>query len=233
MVLVSDDEPNEFSLSAEVADPRIRWLTKRFSFLEDVVVSERWQRDGARRNLSRRDKGRKALWASRLALETSASHLMLLDCDDLVSSRLAAWCLEHADSPGWWIETGWLWSEEVHWLIERLNHSFSERCGSSNIVHSRFFDEGILTRSFEDPNMEECGWWLPHAHIKERLRGIDEGYSPLPFRGAVYVRHGANMSGQWRGARVWLRRLLRGRLLTTGIRREFFGQVGSDRSPKA
>ena len=225
LLLVAGEGIGDFGLGEVADDDRIQRVVRPFAFGGPVTLHDRYFECTKARTLARRDKGRKSLWGTRLAVVGGATHVMMLDSDDLVSSRLAGWCHEHPDAAGWWIERGWIWTEGNRWLVESVDHSFSSLCGSSNIVHARFFGDDVLARSFDDPSIEECGWWLPHGHIPARIMGFDGGYSPLPFRGAVYVRHGHNISPSWSGwARTLVRKMLRSRLLSSSFRGEFFGR---------
>ena len=228
MVLVADDPPSALAVDDLVADPRIRWEVVGFPYDAPVPPGHRHTGHPEAFLRGERDKGRKTLWGCRLAQQDGVTHIMSLDCDDLVSCRLAGWCRANPDASGWWFESGWVWAERVPWLVERIRRRFNCICGSSHIVNARFFGAGVCAKSFTDPDIDECGWWLPHAYIRPRLSAAASDFSRLPFRGAMYVRHGTNTSRPLSGVlKASAKMLLRGRPFSRRIREEFLGRNGN------
>jgi hypothetical protein len=148
-------------------------------------------------------------------------HIMLMDADDMVSRRLAAFCARQPDNSGWLMRRGYVHEEGSRWLLRREN--FHLLCGSSCIVHCTP-DE--LPSHAKENSDRFLVLNQGHTVIEQAFQGLGRPLLDLPFEGAVYeVGTGENDSGfslkKWPGKKEFLRRLVNLRLLTPGLRAEF------------
>jgi hypothetical protein len=179
----------------------------------------------------RADKGRRILAAMLHAGEMS--HVMLVDDDDFVSSRLTAFVKEHPEKYGWYIRDGYLWTEGANLLF--IHGDFSHLCGSSHIIRADLYK---LPSRFEDADENFIRKMLgSHMFIHEHLNASGTPLEPLPFLGAIYrVGHpGAHSKSQGifqqfifrqsnlRNLNELKHHLHSLRLITPAIRKEFFG----------
>ena len=166
----------------------------------------------------RNDTKRKRLIGLNRALELSSSHVMFLDSDDCVSKRLAEYVAQNPDSKGWYLSSGYFFSERQERLhLERWR--YSKWCGSGHIVRPEHLD--YVER-------KDGGIHHYHTRMTRELRERGKPLKPLPFHGGVYcVSHGENFHDYepilWPSHPVYrsLRRLAFHRALTPGIRDEF------------
>lgn len=142
------------------------------------------------------DKGLRLAHA--LAAVKPRGHVMTVDYDDLVSSRLSAHVAEHPQAPGWFVDAGYVWGGGP--FASRLSTGFNELCGTSLIIRA---DLLRIPDSPGDPMHLERIKDLLGSH--KRWRGL-LALEPLPFPGAVYrVGSGYNASG----APTWARQVVR------------------------
>lgn len=132
------------------------------------------------------DKGLRLAHA--LAAARPQGHVMVVDYDDLVSSRLAATVAASPDAPGWFVDAGYQWDGGP--LAALLPTGFNDLCGTSLLVRAD------LLRIPADPadpaNLE---WIKQTLGSHKRWHGLF-GLEPLGFPGAVYrIGSGANVSG--------------------------------------
>jgi hypothetical protein len=169
-----------------------------------------------------RDKSAKLQRAYVAARPFLPGHVMLVDADDCVSNRLAGIVNEHAASPGWYFDDGYIHDEGSNWLLRRRHH-FHLLCGTSHILRCEPED---LPANVHSP--EEALWITSrgHAELARFMAGRGTPLRPLPFPGAIYnLATGENCSHasirSWRSKRMMLSKLLNFRPLTAAIRREF------------
>jgi hypothetical protein len=106
------------------------------------------------------------------------NHTMVVDADDCVSSKIAAYVEKYPDHPGWVIKCGFLHREGT-WLAYKNLKNFNESCGSSVII--RYDLQQHLIHS-------EIYYGHEHPVLPAPLQ-----VTPLPFPGAVYnIRNGEN-----------------------------------------
>jgi len=166
----------------------------------------------------RRDKGQKVLRGMLRAVEGKATHVMMLDADDCVSSRLAGHVTANPAVKGWFLRRGYFY-QEGRKTIHLARWRFHQWCGSSHILRPELLDL---------PDHPTAGWTLPHRPTVRAMEDRGTPLRPLPFPGAVYnVAHGENLN-DW-GPFLWpgnpFLRLIRGilwyRPLTARLRAEF------------
>ncbi len=148
------------------------------------------------------DKARKIRTAMAYAEAFGPTHTMVVDADDCVSRRLAAFVLQHPRHPGWYFRKGYLYPEGGRFLyLNRQN--FNVVCGSSVVI--AYARRQVL---LANPDFYQHAFYDP-----------PEGLVPLPFPGAVYsMANGDNiyMSADTRKhiGRTLLARLLSRRLIS-------------------
>jgi len=209
--------------------------------LPDIRVDKR-----ANRQVVRTDKGARIMTA--LVAARPRGHVMVVDYDDLISRRLAAFCAERTEANGWYVESGWLYSGGA--FVSAYPEKFSRLCGTSIIVHSRLLQ---IPERCQDIDLDYAARTLgDHVYIRADLEEMGAPLEPLPFPGAVYrighrnsasfsvsmlswllnrsnIRSRKELARQlryfrnFRTPREILEGLTRIRPVTGSLRREFFG----------
>ena len=181
-----------------------------------------FSRDIARKNA---DKARKIHTGLDYAASYHPTHSMVVDADDCVSSRLAAFVEKNPQCDGWFFKRGYMYPEGGRFLYYNVRN-FYQICGSSVIIAF-----GLSQALFSNPEFYEHTFDEPPPGT---------ALAPLPFPGAVYsMENGDNiyMSSETRQhmqgttlRRVFsfeifalLRKLTKYRpaILTASVRREF------------
>lgn len=190
------------------------WKDPRLEFIS--IDSEVPANAGARQR--RDDVSRKRLIGLNRAVELSCSHVMFLDSDDCVSNKLAEHVAKNPLSNGWYLRSGYFYSEKQKRLhLERWR--FSKWCGSSYIVRPEHLD--YVERRNDGIHM--C-----HTRMTNEFKSRGHPLQALPFHGGIYcVSHGENFHDY--EPILWpknpllsgLRRLLFHRALTDSISEEF------------
>lgn len=143
--------------------------------LPDIRVEKQ-----ANRQAVRMDKGARIMTA--LVAARPRGHVMVVDYDDLVSRRLAAFCADHPEANGWYVESGWLYGGGA--FVNAYPEKFSRLCGTSILVHSRLLR---IPQQPEDIDFDYAGRTLgDHVFIRGDLEAAGAPLAPLPFPGAVY-----------------------------------------------
>lgn len=128
----------------------------------------------------RLDKGRRVLAGMMAAAPTD--YFMIVDDDDFLSNKLAAFVSEQPLSNGWYINTGFVWSEGTRWVF--LHPEFNEYCGTSYIVQASLMKlPGSFAQASDEYVKEVLG---SHKFIKALMIENGTPLAPLPFPGAVY-----------------------------------------------
>ncbi len=132
------------------------------------------------RDAFRLDKGRRVLAGMMHAGEMG--HAMIVDDDDLVNRNLTSFVAANQEANGWYIESGYVWSDGGKFLYRY--EDFSTLCGSSLIIRAHLrplpaseqaADEVFLRRALGS-----------HVLIRNDLARAGFALAPLPFPGAVY-----------------------------------------------
>jgi hypothetical protein len=179
----------------------------------------------------RADKGRRVL-AGMLGARESG-FFMIVDDDDLISSKIVQYVSEHRRENGWTIEKGFIWDSGGQLLLGYSG--FNHLCGTCLIIRSDLYG---LPERFDEASLEWIRTMLgSHIRIADILSDRGTPLRPLPFPGAVYrVAHsGSHSQAPSLIAKYFLnrhvlkrpRRLLDNlrnlRVIGEGARREFFG----------
>jgi hypothetical protein len=150
----------------------------------------------------RTDKGCKFVLGLQHARALDPTHVMFVDCDDFISSRVSAFVRRHRGAHGWFLKEGYLYSHGSSQMA--LMGNFNRKCGSGEIlpfqplvwpkqvpVHAS--KEEILA-TVDNSFLEHV--LGGHRHAPAYFAGRGMPLEPLGFRGAVWhVNHGENYSG--------------------------------------
>lgn len=158
-------------------------------------------------------------------------YVMRLDADDLVSNRIAGHVLADDNKLGYLVEEGYRWKNESAYVTR--HQQFHLHSGSTSILYA---DAGSLPASMDanpgDYDLLRLGHHIVATTFEERGTPL----AALPFPAVIYrTATGQNLSSEapeedgpkpnWRfyaGLPLhYLRQLLRHRLLTKQLRREF------------
>lgn len=166
------------------------------------------------------NKGYKINLGSRISIDEGCSHVMAVDSDDLISNRIAQHVVDNKESPGWQVQRGYTWNDGSK-IILRHNQLHGIN-GSTHIIRKDLVQTTVHSKTFFDYTLFES-----HGYTKKRIfLQYSEALEPLPFRGTVVVQHTQNTSGDFFFNETNLfkeaaKSLLRGRLVSKQIRREF------------
>lgn len=106
---------------------------------------------------------------------------MVVDYDDWVSARLAAWVQRHLGDPGWYFRKGYVHDGSQYMLLHR---DFSELCGTSHIVRKDLLDiSGNWAATSKTVIKRNLG---SHIFLRHDLSKTRNALAELPFPGAVY-----------------------------------------------
>jgi hypothetical protein len=132
------------------------------------------------------DKGLRLAHA--LAGSRPQGHVMVVDYDDLVSSRLTEVVAGQPDAPGWFVDAGFLWDGGA--VASVLPTGFNDLCGTSLLIRAD------LLRIPADPtDPRHLDWIKSTLGSHKQWHGLFE-LEDLGFPGAVYrIGSGANGSG--------------------------------------
>lgn len=170
-------------------------------------------------NRKRTDKGRKQMRGLVEAAAFSPTHTMLLDADDLVSKRLAAFVTQSPQANGWYFKQGYRYNGKGNFFYKKSN-GFYTMCGSCNIIR---YD---LNRIPDSPEYNRgygyYKFYIDHAKAVEELRQEGTPLAALPFLGAVYITQTGeniffNSSRLYKG----IGRYINYRPITPSLRQEF------------
>lgn len=213
----------------QVADERVCYEHLPFPYQPFAAIpihQELLQKFKSEKMVVRRwDKARKITWGCKLAKEEGFDYIMSLDADDLLSkhffARLAA-ASEEGKCPGWYMHSGYLYKRGTKYLmlVPKLMRFLN---GSTHVLRSDL----IRIPDFDSVSWYDYSLFTDHGWIKERfkkylqidLQRIDE---PM----LVYVVHESNISKVHekeyaRTLKNFVKRILRGRLLTAARKAEF------------
>lgn len=140
------------------------------------------------------DKGRRILKGILHAQKYSPTHVMSVDADDCVSSKLANFVLMNSqDSDSWYFNTGWKYREGEHSIYFKRS-GFYTMSGTSNIINNRYID--LPEKPEFNRGYGYYKFYIDHQKIKDKIQNQGFSMKALPFPGAVYVLStGDNISG--------------------------------------
>ncbi len=184
------------------------------------------------RNVFRMDKGRRVL--SGMLYARNSQFFMIVDDDDLVSCNIVQYVSEHSECGGWKIDHGYIWDDCGKLLMQ--HNAFNKTCGTSLIISANLYS---LPAKFEDASEKWISSMLgSHVQISDILASKGNPLEVFPFRAAIYrvanqgshSRTGGIVSNHFlnksvlKHPRLLFANLLKIRLLTDSVRKEFFGK---------
>jgi hypothetical protein len=166
------------------------------------------------------DKWRKVREGLIHAREFAPCFVMVVDADDCVSRRLAAFVNRRPTAHGWFVETGYCHDEGTRWVFCRAE--FHRLCGTSSIVLCHKHD-------LPDPAAPKSGCLLldyGHSRIVDHMEKEGRPLEPLPFPAVVYItgtgeNHSGYALGPLRSRKPYFAKLLGCRPLLGMLRRQF------------
>lgn len=183
------------------------------------------------------DRGAKIAVGLRHAQARRPTHVMPVDADDFVSSRLAAWVREHPTHQGWYMPTGLIWSGLFR--IGEPREKFWSYCGTSHVFRHDMLPvpDWLPLRPTREQVVEALGQEYTekilgnHVHYLRYFEERGTPLEPLSFIGGVWhADTGENSSrAWWRGSRfgpIW------GKPLTAAQEAEFTIPPGSRAAAK-
>ncbi|MBE9223794.1 glycosyltransferase family 2 protein [Cyanobacterium stanieri LEGE 03274] len=162
------------------------------------------------------DKGRKVLRGLVEAKKFNPTHIMLVDADDCVSSKLATLVEENPFCNGWYFSNGYKYLEGKPYIYIKRTR-FYTLSGTANILKYDILD--IPNHPEYNRGYGYYKFYLDHQKIPDKMKAQNFPLKPLPYIGAIYTLGGGeNMSGNEDILKFnWLNR----RKLTDKIRNEF------------
>ncbi len=171
------------------------------------------------------DKGWKLSIIGRRIREYGGGYTMIVDADDLVSNRIAAYVKAHPDENGFGARYGYVYSLGDAW-VKRM-YAMDRVCGSCTIA--RYAPEELPEELPESPRDDSTRETLlirrPHSSLQRELAALGRPVAEIPFPTTVYVRNtGDNHSMFGGGDLGWKRKaelMLRRRIPVEKIAGEF------------
>lgn len=149
-----------------------------------------FEQELARLDAIRMDKGMRV--AIPLVAAQPRGHIMVVDYDDLVSPEVAGLVLRNPESPGWYVDSGYLWNGGRVGLLVRSG--FNQLCGTSLITRHDLLKIPMSQHALDDDWVKLA--FGSHVKLRPYLEAQGTPLSPLPFPGAVYLTgQGTNVSG--------------------------------------
>ena len=147
----------------------------------------------------REDKGARLL--AGLVQSQPKGHVMVVDFDVLVSNRLARLVAENPDSPGWYFDSGYLYSGGDDLLFYETG--FWKLCGTSHIVRTDLLG---VPASIEDADERlKINWLGSHKSLKKDMALQGTPLMKLPFPGAVYRTGHADSTSRSRNVSQYIK----------------------------
>ncbi len=183
-------------------------------------------RENLNKNSLRRDKIHKIMIGLKYARCFSPNHVMFVDADDCISSRIAAFVNQHPEIDGWYFSSGYVYQEGSRWIYYRKS-AFNKWCGTSHIIRFdrlSFFEQYIPSEDFFELLRD-------HRALSNNLKQKGMQLQSLPFPGTVYIiGNGDNIyQSDWerlhnsnRGKSFFkIKEMLKFRPLSRSLREEF------------
>jgi hypothetical protein len=157
-----------------------------------------------------RDKGMKLLAAMLRARSLNPDYFMIFDADDLVSRRVAAYANAHPNTPGWYVDAGYV----INYQTQRMQrkHGMIRWCGTSLIPNARYLlQSSQVAEAFPDaPTPAEIDAQVDRSFVLDVLGNhvapvgvfARQGWRmrPLPFRAIAWVQANEENHTMIRGA---------------------------------
>jgi hypothetical protein len=169
------------------------------------------------------DKGKKIHYGCKKAIELGCSYMMGVDSDDLVSNRLAAFVQQKGgpDKAGWRIKKGFIYEEGSNLLVKKMD--IQNINGGTHIIRKDL----IIIPDFSSNLYWNYNLFEAHGYTYQRLKDFHQAVlDDYPFFGIIYIVHQSNYSNilqltQKRSFKNLVKKILRGKILSAALRKEF------------
>ena len=163
------------------------------------------------------DKAKKLMIGAEFGKKFNPSYLMVVDADDFISNKIAAFVSTKSEQTGYFLDRGYI-HESGSSSLYYLRKNFGQYCGTSIIIKPNLFDLAFKNGTYYE---HKCSTLTAHNIFLEKL----------PFCGAIYNRcHGENLIAVREFSQslrpkgdyfAYIKHLLRFRPITTRIKQEF------------
>lgn len=172
------------------------------------------------------DKGWKLSLIAQRVRQLGGGYVMMVDADDLISNRVAAYAAEHPAENGFLSRNGYVYTEgagyaQQIWEPHRI-------CGSCSIVYYRVEDlPDHMPENLWDDTLKDR-WIIRKSHriIPESMKQAGRELAVLPFPSTIYVRNTGDNHSMLGGSDLgWKRKLelaLRPRIPLQRLEAEFY-----------
>ena len=171
------------------------------------------------------DKGYKLSMIGKRVREYGGGYTMIVDADDLISNRIAAYVKQHPGENGFGAEYGYVYNVGDSY-VKRM-YALDRVCGSCTIIR---YDPQELPAALPDGPRDESSVESmiirrPHSTLQRYMASIGRPVRRIPFPTTVYIRNtGDNHSMLNGGDLGWKRKIelmLRRPKPLSAIREEF------------
>ena len=153
------------------------------------------------------DKGYKLSMIGKRIRELGGGYTMIVDADDLVSNRIAAYVNAHPGKHGFVSRHGYIFNQGETWCRKALQPD--QVCGSCLIVHYGVDDlPSVLPPAPSSPEGKDFILRKPHPSIRPYLQEHGRPLSRIPFPTTVYMRNTGDNHSMLAGGRLGLKRRL-------------------------
>jgi hypothetical protein len=114
------------------------------------------------------------------------SHVMSVDPDDCISSKIAEFVSQHQSENGWYVDRGYEYEEGSNKVTVR-HKDFYKICGTCNIINYRLFKVPEKVLAYDDLTGFDR-FLNGHPLAKGDLAERGTPLAPLPFPGTIFVR---------------------------------------------
>jgi len=169
------------------------------------------------------DHGKRLLYGSYIAKEKGCEFIMPVDADDFVSNKLSNWVnLNKNSCLGWYVDKGFIKFGKSKVLI-KVKKNMNLINGSTHIIHVDLLPDKLI----ENINPSLMCFFSSHGYLTTRLKHLNNiDLIPIPFYAVMYFIHGKNWLAHDnlvvnKQIRNFFKKILRGKYLTSSIKKEF------------
>jgi hypothetical protein len=203
--------------------PNITYFHPQIEYLEvDLQIPKTYEEKSF-------DKSKKTILGLIYSQKFSVDYVMIVDADDCVSNRIAAFVNSHTDSDGWVLKKD-TFTRRHDLVMRHERFRFNQLCGSCNILKFGLWPLPESNEKFSDELIYFYSGFN-HGKIKGLFEDKGQNLGALPFPGVIYIiGNGENIyqndfskiNGSHQGKLIFhVKQLRKIRPLLPSIRREF------------